>query len=817
MDSARSVRELLERVQSRLGVRVQGSDGSEDATERSGGIDAPLIRWRPERDDRPVMLLCVSTFNRLDYLQDLLTSFMATRCRDFFWVVGVADDGSCDGTRDYIRNLRLEDVLVVPVFNRGAGIAGQTNSLLALADSVEFVCGFKCDDDVIFKKPGWDVGYYEAIRGSGFDHLVFFDPGWKSSVHTYRRPGLISRTDLENCLGAFWTFTPRVLARVGYFDEHNFPFRGHSHLDYTARACRQGFNELERVWDWEGSVDHLALRAREDYRGTVDWEDSLVKEILSPEERARRWSVVRDPERRYLPYRPHLEGHPAPLVEPQDLPMELLAALWLRGFDVAGLGQIELYDEGVVVNLDHQIGRWMDTAARLSKDGLAFRRFPATNGYAPSEMRAWQEYAAEGLLFPHERRIGRRLIQSPGAWGYLSTARRVVDWCKANRIRRLAWFDDDVILRQDFRDALYKVANSVPDDWVLFYLGASYDEPETIERVSEDVVDPGPTVNGSFALFIDTKAFDIIADECEKRQAPLDAGALRQVRERFPGRVFAARPELAIADVSSSSIRDKRDPHEFASKMGWALDRYPTLARTRDREELVVLVDAIGARTSDLCRTVQSLRYQTYGWFRAFVVVEGDADVLRRVVSQLRASDSRVSVFAVRGAGEDMTGVGGIAELIGRRKVTRLRAGDVVTPNHLEELSRLSASDSDVIAVPLGVFAPSDSQAGGQLGWRWEDVIQGVVSRYTVGEYFGGALLGHEVIEEFGDLYALDEGQLRALLQRELSGRLIAASAPTLVLRGQNRREPSVDTSVPTRLYLDAGRQLDVCLLKGAI
>ena len=34
------------------------------------------------------------------------------------------------------------------------------------------------------------------------------------------------------------TLTPDIIDRLGFFDEASFPVRGHSHVDYTIRACR---------------------------------------------------------------------------------------------------------------------------------------------------------------------------------------------------------------------------------------------------------------------------------------------------------------------------------------------------------------------------------------------------------------------------------------------------------------------------------------------------------------------------------------------------------------------------------------------------
>jgi len=89
--------------------------------------------------------------------------------------------------------------------------------------------------------------------------LVFYDLNHKKSNHMIKNNLLISYCDAINCQGAFFTFTKKMIEKVGYFDEYNFKIRGHSHVDYTIRCCRNKFNNENKLYDALESDKYIKL------------------------------------------------------------------------------------------------------------------------------------------------------------------------------------------------------------------------------------------------------------------------------------------------------------------------------------------------------------------------------------------------------------------------------------------------------------------------------------------------------------------------------------------------------------------------------
>ena len=104
----------------------------------------------------------------------------------------------------------------------------------------------------------------------------------------------------ENCQGAFFTFTKKMIEKVGYFDENNFKIRGHSHIDFTLRCCRNGFNRIDKLWDLINSEDYLELN-NDDYISSFVKLPLFLRENHKVDiyELDRRYNLIKDENKLY--------------------------------------------------------------------------------------------------------------------------------------------------------------------------------------------------------------------------------------------------------------------------------------------------------------------------------------------------------------------------------------------------------------------------------------------------------------------------------------------------------------------------------------
>lgn len=239
------------------------------------------------------LVLGITTYNRREYLEECLRSWYNTITLDN-WNIIISDDGSTDGTLDFLHDIEFIFPLYIFKMHR-KGVHVGTNNILHRANELGFEYGFKLDDDIILKKRGWDTAYIEAIKESGFDHLCHYDNG-NRPPKVYLN-GLQSSTSIPKTQGALWTFTPRILRDVGYFDVSNFGFCGYGHVDYTARCCRAGYNEACNVWDIRGSNSYASWR-RPGYHAAITYGYRMghnSKAIVS-----KKMKLIRDDSRVYI-------------------------------------------------------------------------------------------------------------------------------------------------------------------------------------------------------------------------------------------------------------------------------------------------------------------------------------------------------------------------------------------------------------------------------------------------------------------------------------------------------------------------------------
>lgn len=245
-------------------------------------------------------ILAITTYNRKQYLEKMLRSFLHTQSADR-WEIIIADDGSNDGTVEYVKQLAIPDTDITLIENNRTGTHHQTNTIIRELEHRKFDLCFKCDDDILFLKPGWAALYYDAVMDSGYHHLCYFNTQWspqKRMAPAIAQGLLEARCRAKDIQGAFFTLTPELIQQVGFFDTKNFGFRGVGHIDYMFRACRAGFNDINHPFDAAGSEAWITYQL-EDYKPAID--KSLVYALDNEEDVKRKFGIL-EQERIFIPY-----------------------------------------------------------------------------------------------------------------------------------------------------------------------------------------------------------------------------------------------------------------------------------------------------------------------------------------------------------------------------------------------------------------------------------------------------------------------------------------------------------------------------------
>lgn len=244
-------------------------------------------------------ILAITTYNRIAYLKDCISSFNNTRSNAYSWTLIIADDGSTDGTLEYLEQLSLENCTIEIIKNNRIGVHQQMNTILQKLETTSFDFCFKIDDDITFLQSGWDDLYFETAIKTGVQHLVFCDENWNKAGQltiSITNKDLIGRVSLLQAQGFFYTITPEILNKVGYMDVESFGFRGMGHVDFTARCAKAGFTDRETPWDIINSNEYITA-SKEAYKSVLP---STAISAYDEFTREKKESIIRDPNRIFI-------------------------------------------------------------------------------------------------------------------------------------------------------------------------------------------------------------------------------------------------------------------------------------------------------------------------------------------------------------------------------------------------------------------------------------------------------------------------------------------------------------------------------------
>jgi glycosyltransferase involved in cell wall biosynthesis len=509
--------------------------------------------------NQPITVMSLITFNSKKYVQEFINSWEKTKSNKYHWILIIADNGSTDGTIEYLYSVRPFWQFTL-IQKQGLSDAELVNSVFNECKNREFDYGFYADNDVVFSKPGWDELYINAIEKSGYTHLchqniehlreLVGNKKLSESVLNQREQidasGYCStRIDAKEYFGVtkFFTFTGETIERVGYADADNFACGKEWQVDMSKRYSRAEFNDENKYWDAKGSNEYLQIQ------GIVDDGDKLIAEYDKvAESLLAKSKIIGDKQRIYVDR----------LIE-DNLSQ-------LKNYDIN-----EYFDKIYLINLDSKIHRWHKAADWADEYGIQLTRFVAVDGNEPQQKKAWEDYAKLGLIklpadikpiitreefyFNYqydvarvayiEQNSGKKGIPTPQAWGYLLSVIHVLEDAISKGYQRILVLDDDVVPHPLVKSLFAQGMREAPEDWKIILLGAFQDVWDGyITPYSEHLYQSNGTNQGSFAMGLDASVFVPLLHHAKKFDVAFDLGALHRVQGKYKEKCFVFQPHV---------------------------------------------------------------------------------------------------------------------------------------------------------------------------------------------------------------------------------------------------------------------------------
>ena len=185
----------------------------------------------PAHQAKPTLGIGMLTYNRIGKLRETINAVTQRTMSPYTLVV--ADDGSSDGTREYLAGGDIAHVT-----GRNMGVCWNKNRLLYLMTSV-----LSCDvillleDDCYPIEDGWERPWVEAV---GLHGHINYAGGW---FDYFFRGGTGTPADPVQCkliTGQCVGYGRQAIQQVGYFDTR---FRGYGigHVEHSWRMVQAGY------------------------------------------------------------------------------------------------------------------------------------------------------------------------------------------------------------------------------------------------------------------------------------------------------------------------------------------------------------------------------------------------------------------------------------------------------------------------------------------------------------------------------------------------------------------------------------------------
>jgi len=235
---------------------------------------------------------------------------------------------------------------------------------------------------------------------------------------------------------------------------------------------------------------------------------------------------------------------------------------------------INLYfDQIYCLNLKRRSDRWKIVSAEFKKHGICVRRFNAIDKKDLS--------IADVRFVENNKKLKIPLsIKSTGALACLLSHIEIIKDAKVNGFNKILIFEDDVAISEDFKNKIQDIKN-LP--WKLLYLGASQFDWENITP-NNGFYECKNTL-GTFAWAINSSIYDEIIEVALTKQKPVD-NLISALQEKYKSQCYTFFPNIVIAEVGESDIRENRNVEYYAKLVKWDLTKFSNVAAIENHKKL---------------------------------------------------------------------------------------------------------------------------------------------------------------------------------------------------------------------------------------
>jgi len=228
-----------------------------------------------------------------------------------------------------------------------------------------------------------------------------------------------------------------------------------------------------------------------------------------------------------------------------------------------------------VISLKSDLSKRNLIKEKFKEVDINFLFFDAINGHDEPYINEYNIYNDKPFDWDKshflEKKLKRKVIRSPGAYGYLKTWEKLLCYAIDNKLENICVFDDDVLFDYKFHEKFNLFIKNI-NKWLVINLGStqhSWNDVK-ISQKTPNYYTPKNT-DGSFAVCLDKYVFKELLFQVRLFNCAFDTGPLRYLFKKYPTFSYSLYPAIAIADVTASSIGNPRNIYSFSDKVRWNL------------------------------------------------------------------------------------------------------------------------------------------------------------------------------------------------------------------------------------------------------
>ena len=295
----------------------------------------------------------------------------------------------------------------------------------------------------------------------------------------------------------------------------------------------------------------------------------------------------------------------------------------------------KIFDKIYVINLDKDKYKKNMIIKKFKLLNIKFEFFNAINGFDEPHISKYNEYKSKPCSWNgahrYEKIRNKKMIRSPGAYGYLVTWVEILKIAISNKYKKILVFDDDVIFHKNFETEIRLFFNSINKSFKIVSLGVSQHIWSKIIK-KHRYYNPIEFTDGSFAVGLDSTIFNELLNDSLKFNISFDSGPIRNIYIKYKHECFIAYPNLVIADLCSSSISEKRSMKLYSNKFNWNLDNFNYIPYCSVLVS-IILTSYNAENTIELA--IESIIKQTYNNIELIIVDDCSTDNTLMKINQI--------------------------------------------------------------------------------------------------------------------------------------------------------------------------------------